>query len=247
MVQGLGRATLTAILQISFPDKYGVLNGTVETAMKNLSIWPKFDSGATFAERYLAVNEILLQVSSELQIDLWTLDALWWRVRSPYADETDTFTSDEVLDTIEGESPRFGLEKYLQEFLRDNWDQIPELSNTWGIYEEDGEVRGYEYDTTEIGRIDLLAHHREEPRWLVIELKRNQTSDQTIGQILRYMGWVRNNPAAQGDQVEGMIICHSSDKQTEYALVYTKNIEVMFYRVAFHLSKAPVDDSVSIH
>jgi len=234
MIQGLGRATVTAILQVALPDKYGVWNNTSEFGMKNLNVWPEFNYGAAFGERYESVNERLLLLSDMMQIDLWTLDALWWRVRSPDEDMDD----EDVLGVEDEELPRFGLEKYLQGFLRDNWNQIPELSGDWELYEEDGEIVGYEYDTSEIGRIDLLAYHKEESRWLVIELKKDQTSDQTIGQVLRYMGWVSKKLAADGEQVQGMIICHSADKRIEYALMHTQNVEVMFYRVEFHLGKS---------
>jgi len=42
---------------------------------------------------------------------------------------------------------------------------------------------------------------RTVPRWLVVEHKRNQTSDQTVGQLLRYIGWVKRHLAEDGDVV----------------------------------------------
>ena len=46
---------------------------------------------------------------------------------------------------------------------------------------------------TDVGRIDVLARHKTQPRFLVIELKRNQSTHQTIGQTLRYVGWVNDD------------------------------------------------------
>ena len=87
----------------------------------------------------------------------------------------------------------FVLEKYLQEFMFSNWDCL-ELGQEWALYAPDGDAEtGVEFPT-DIGRIDLLAKHRTEARWLVVELKRNQTSDDTVGQILRYRaGWGRSS------------------------------------------------------
>jgi hypothetical protein len=99
-----------------------------------------------------------------------------------------------------------------------------------------GEIVGYEYQTS-IGRIDLLARHTQDPCWLVIELKRGQTSDETVGQVLRYMGWVREKLASPGDEVHGLIIAHEPDERLHYALLSSDKIELLLYDVAFHLHK----------
>jgi RecB family endonuclease NucS len=110
---------------------------------------------------------------------------------------------------------RFGLERHLHEFLRDNWDHI---SNDWAIYSEPGDDEaGYEYPCN-VGRIDLLARHKREGRWLVIELKREQSTDQTVGQLLRYMGWVKQHLAGNDKSVQGLIICRQADAAIQYAL-----------------------------
>lgn len=74
----LGKAVLTGILHVAHPNKYGVYNGTSESRMKLLEVWPSFDRGEPFGKRYLAVNEVLCQLATELGVDLWTLDALWY-------------------------------------------------------------------------------------------------------------------------------------------------------------------------
>jgi hypothetical protein len=128
----------------------------------------------------------------------------------------------------------FGLERHLHEFLRDNWNRI-ELSKDWAIYSEPGdEEAGYEYPC-DIGRIDLLAQHKREGRWLVIELKREQSADQTMGQLLRYMGWVGQHLAAKDEPIQGMIICRDADKTLQYALHAVSNVEVRLYEVEFRL------------
>lgn len=184
------------------------------------------------------MNQVLLQLRDVLQIDLWTLDALWWYMDQKEAgDLTSVETSDtKAVGMATTSEQRFGLERHLHEFLRDNWKHVA-LGREWDLYQEPGdEEAGYEYPCA-VGRIDLLAKHHSEPRWLVVELKRNQTSDQTVGQILRYIGWVKRHLAEDGEQVDGMIICREADNALRYALSILPNVELRRYQVEFHLSE----------
>lgn len=79
-VPGLGRAVITPILLISHPDKYGVWNSTSEAGMKTLGVWPSLDSKTSFGESYQKINDVLVGLARDLDIDLWALDALWWRM-----------------------------------------------------------------------------------------------------------------------------------------------------------------------
>src|SRR5262249_35976603 len=53
------------------------------------------------------------------------------------------------------------------------------------------------------GRWPPMCADRAQPgrwprgRWLVIELKREQSTGQTVGQLLRYVGWVRRHLAGK--------------------------------------------------
>jgi hypothetical protein len=185
-------------------------------------------------------NQVLLRIRDALETDLWTLDALWW-----FLDQSDSNGADEessqILDlagkvstTLASANQHFGLERHLHEFLRDNWNHI-ELSKDWAIFSEPGdEEAGYEYPCA-VGRIDLLAKHKPDGRWLVIELKREQSTDQTIGQLLRYIGWVRQHLASKDEFVQGMIICREADNALQYALNAVSNVEVQLYEVEFRL------------
>jgi hypothetical protein len=77
MVMGMGKAIATSILLVAHPSKYGVWNGTSELALKKLSIFPTERLG--IGEKYRVINDTLNRLSTDLAIDLWTLDALWWR------------------------------------------------------------------------------------------------------------------------------------------------------------------------
>jgi RecB family endonuclease NucS len=179
----------------------------------------------------------LTRIADAVGVDLWVLDGLWWRYEKLLVNGEEE--SQEIEPGTQGESTRFGLERHLHEFLRDNWVQT-ELGRDWAIYEEDGDPdAGYEYPC-KVGRIDLLARHRKEPRWLVIELKRNQSSDQTVGQLLRYMGWVKQHLAGDGEKVEGLVIAHQADDSIRYALAVAPDVELQLYEVDFRLRKTNV-------
>lgn len=240
MVKGLNRAVITPILFVSQPQKYGVWNSPSEAGMRNAGLFPDVPRDTSFAERYIQVNQVLLRVANDLGIDLWTLDALWWEMKGE--DEIAEDEESEVGAAIHVEasdvgSQRFGLEQHLHEFLRDNWTKTA-LGAEWDLYEEDGELVGYQYPCTGVGYADLVAKHKREPWWLVVELKRNQSSDTTIGQVLRYMGWVGAHLAQSDETVKGLIISHKGDKKLHYALKPTTDVDFMTYEVDFRLKSA---------
>jgi hypothetical protein len=247
-VPGMGKGIATAILHVGYPAKYGVWNNTSEAGLKQVGLWPRLDRGMSLGAKYVAVNDVLTRVASELQIDLWTLDALIW-LPMPARDRPEPVAgpggfSDKGEATPDDASPgemppghRFALEAHLQSFLWLNWDQTS-LGGEWARYVEPGDPdRGYEYPCG-VGRIDILAKHRTQPRWLVVELKRGQSSDQTVGQILRYMGWIRHELASEGESVEGLIVAREPDTKIRYALEMLPNVGLQLYEVDFRLVDA---------
>lgn len=92
-------------------------------------------------------------------------------------------------------------------------------------------------DSTDVGPIEILAVHKTQPRFLVIELKRNQSTDQTIGQTLRYVGWVRKRLAKDGQSVGGLIIARKMEEEALYAISTLPNVKMMTYEVEFRLKE----------
>lgn len=227
----LNKAILTPILLVAHPERYTVWNRVSEQGLRAVNLWPAFDRGTSFGRRYDEINRIQLSLAKELDVDPWTLDALWWGVVS---EDSEDGAEAEEEPVPESPALRFGLERHLHEFLLDNWNQT-ELGREWALHAEDNDPEaGYEY-VCDIGRIDLLARHRQDGRWLVVELKRDQTSDATVGQVLRYMAWVRRHLAGNGEEVEGLVITRSADKGLCYALTETPGVAVQLYEVDFHL------------
>jgi predicted Mrr-cat superfamily restriction endonuclease len=163
---------------------------------------------------------------------------------SKYADELDQIigadNSPSIIATDEAiEDPTvFALEKHLEEFLVHNW-QHTELGKQYSIYEVDGDIVGEQYPT-DTGPIDILAISKDKKELLVVELKRGRISDVVVGQILRYMGYVKDELAENNQKVRGVIIALEDDIKLRRALSVTNNINFMTYKVRFTLSKVAV-------
>ena len=125
----------------------------------------------------------------------------------------------------------FYMEKQLEDFIIDNWD-TSQLGQKYDLLYEEGVLVSQQYRTS-IGPIDILAREKASGNYVVVELKRNQTSDDTVGQILRYMGWVSEN--LNDKNVKGVIIAGKYDEKLHYAQVLTPAIEVYLYEVQFSL------------
>ena len=70
-------------------------------------------------------------------------------------------------------------------------------------------------------------------QYVVIELKKNQTSDTTVGQVSRYMGWLK----AQGKPTKGIIIASACERNLSYSLKVVPDVEVYTYQVDFKLKE----------
>jgi len=158
-----------------------------------------------------------------------------------YAEEIEQLISGNVPtnlistdETVEDPSV-FALEKHLEDFLVKNWKQT-ELGKNYEIYEEDGELVGQQYPT-DTGPIDILAISKDKKELLIVELKKGRASDHVVGQIQRYMGYVLEELAEEGQTVNGVIIALDDDISIRRALAVTKNIEFYRYKVSFKLFK----------
>jgi restriction system protein len=140
------------------------------------------------------------------------------------------------VDSSIGEVAAFAMEKHLEDFLVQNWGST-ELGKDFDIYSEDGEIVGQQY-LTDSGPLDILAVSKDKKRLLVVELKKGRASDVVVGQTLRYMGYVKEELAEEGQTVEGAIIALEDDGKIKRALAVTQNIAFYRYKIDFKLEKA---------
>lgn len=129
----------------------------------------------------------------------------------------------------------FALEKHLEDFLVKNW-KYTELGKDYDIYEEDGELVGQQYPS-DTGPIDILAISKDKKTILIVELKKGRVSDNVVGQIQRYMGYVKEELMESNQQVRGIIIGLEDDLRIKRALSVTNNIEFYRYQINFKLFK----------
>ena len=127
----------------------------------------------------------------------------------------------------------FYLEKQLEDFIIENWDRT-EFGKKYDLIEEEGRVISQQYPTS-IGKIDILAKDKKTKNYVVIELKKNQTSDDTIGQLSRYMGWVKQE--LKDDNVKGIIVAGKFDEKLKYAKTMVPNSEAFLYEVDFKIKE----------
>ena len=139
-----------------------------------------------------------------------------------------------VANDVTIEDPAiFVLEKHLEDFLVANWSQT-DLGIEYDIFQEDGELRGQQYPT-DTGNMDILAISKDKTKLLVVELKKGRASDAVVGQIQRYMGYVKEELAEEHQSVEGVIIALDDDLRIRRALAVTNNIRFLKYQISFKL------------
>jgi restriction system protein len=159
-----------------------------------------------------------------------------------YAAELDSLIGGFSAPALIASDPRvedptvFALEKHLEDFLVANWESTP-LGITHSIYEVDGEKVGQQYPT-DTGPIDLLAVSKDRNELVVVELKKGRASDGVVGQIQRYMGYVKEELAESNQTVRGIIIALDDDVRIRRALAVAPNIDFFKYEVKFNLHKA---------
>ena len=182
-------------------------------------------------ERQISKEELSPQLWSSVSVNG---TVVWLK---GYPEEIQKAYEDELASLIAGhtttrpstlaleESMSFVMEKYLEEFLVRNWVKT-------GL--------GKEYDLigsqvqTETGPLDILAQSKDGKTLLVVELKLRRATDDVLGQIQRYMGWVQNQ-AESGQTVKGLIIGLEKDTKLKWALSVAPNVTFMRYEMDFNL------------
>jgi hypothetical protein len=79
-VPHLGKAKLTPILLMIQPNSYGVWNDYSERALRGMGIMPEFGPDWHLGRQYEAVNEVLLELSTEYKLTMWWLDVILERL-----------------------------------------------------------------------------------------------------------------------------------------------------------------------
>ena len=195
------------------------LDTNIEEEAKNTAIEkfniknPNLFSSRTISYlTYMIIHDAIKDILKLETFD-WINKFLW-----KFGSETEEEGEEETFITL-------GLEKDLRKFLALN----PHVLEEGLVLVENGE----EYDTIEVGKIDLLFKDKND-NYVVVELKRRKTGDPVVGQILRYIGWVQEN---LGDNVRGIIVIGEPYEKLDYAIKPIKHlVRLKYYRVKFEIS-----------
>lgn len=149
---------------------------------------------------------------------------------------------DDVLGEVDAEDEQsntaeasFQLEYQLRDFIAQNLHVVSVNEQRLSLYVDPTGRDGIEFHTP-VGLIDILAVN-ELGAFFVFELKRASSPDHAIGQVARYMGWVKQT-IGKGKEVHGAIVARSISDRLRYAVSVVPNVSLFEYEVKFHLRPA---------
>jgi hypothetical protein len=134
-----------------------------------------------------------------------------------------------------GDQITFNLEYQLRDFIASNMNAIDVGGRRLRLYIDPTGRDGIEYPT-EVGPIDILATD-ESGSFFVFELKRASSPDRAVGQLARYMGWVKHT-IGKDRAVNGVIVAKDITEKLKYATLVVPNVHLFQYEVEFHLKHA---------
>lgn len=119
-------------------------------------------------------------------------------------------------------------------------EHIEEIEKNLVVVEKPEYGRQY---PTHIGYIDLLCKNTKTDEYVVVEFKRGGASDETIGQILRYMGWVFINLSEQDKSVRGIVVGSNYSEKYDYSLLGAQSEKILniikFFKHPFNEENRP--------
>lgn len=158
-----------------------------------------------------------------------------WEIKH---DDYGKLTISQVLDEEPDEDSEdylFPLESHLRDFIAKNVETLRFNGKTLRLFVDDTGRNGIEYPT-DVGQIDVLATDVD-GNFVVFELKLDRGPDKALGQLLRYMGWLKSKMAGN-KKVFGVIVAKRIDEKLKYAINVTENIELFEYELNFKIAQA---------
>lgn len=129
-------------------------------------------------------------------------------------------------------------ERALEEHLEANWDATPFA--TLGVRLSEVNTTGLpgRQVLTPVNSIDLLGYRPERREWWVFELKRGRPSDAVVGQISRYLGWMRREHSGDGRGAVGAIIARRIDQKLRLAASEVPAVSLWTFDDRLELTRA---------
>jgi endonuclease len=172
-------------------------------------------------------NDLLFQLPNK-KLRLYDVE------KDPKPIYKDVEQGDDIIPiTTQEISSEFAYESHLRDYLKNNLNHIEQGLKLYKD-EEDESITGVEYDAGG-KRIDILAVDSN-LNFVIIELKVSRGYEKTVGQLLRYRAWVRDN-LANGKKVRGVIIAKEISSDLKMAASEITGIELFEYDLKIDLKK----------
>jgi hypothetical protein len=126
----------------------------------------------------------------------------------------------------------FALEAHLRDYIAGNLSKVSVGSGSLSLFMDKAGKSGVEYQT-DVGRIDILTTDAA-GNYYVFELKVARGPDRALGQLARYMGWVKVHLAA-GRNVTGVIVANEIDTRLRYAASVFPSVLLIEYQLDFRI------------
>jgi len=126
----------------------------------------------------------------------------------------------------------FAMEAQLRDFLIAHLSRISIGGKSLRLFQDQTGRSGREYPTA-VGPIDILAVDAD-GAFVVLELKLDRGPDRALGQLARYMGWVRAN-LSTGVEVRGVVVARRIDEKLRYAAATMPGVLLLEYQIDFRV------------
>jgi hypothetical protein len=231
-IEGVGKGLASALLMDFNMDKYCLWNNKTEMGLNVLG-WKVYDQSDDVGRKYVkvltALKKLRDNIAPELKLTFNDVDLFLHFISA----EEEGIGLVQTLTEEEGITIPSPEEEFIQKIIEENFDEI--IGNKLGLelYEEDPESSGSQYQTS-VGRIDFLTKDRGTGDFVVIELKRGKATDSALSQVLRYMGWVKENLAKEKN-VRGLILAEGIDDKLKFAIKFVPNVKVLTYKILLQI------------
>ena len=223
-----GRTVIPKLLSIYFPDTFlPIFND--QNRFLNFFLVSGFDTENTGLALYFEYNYKLLKIKSRVEeianrtfgnFEFATL------LYHTFPKEQDTVIDGQpiILPVVQEEQKFEALEvQHYQTLLHRN---MPRLFPKLKYFDEEQQMqKNGQYDTQVVGIMDMLTID-EKGDFVIIEIKR-KAKDLSIGQILRYMGWTKEELCKKGQSVRGLIVAESKDINLDFALKVVPDVKFL--------------------
>ena len=143
---------------------------------------------------------------------------------------------DEAVEEKVASTDEFAYEHDLRDYLARN---LHIIEPTLKLYSEES-ITGVEFPVG--GRfIDILAVDGT-GGYVVIELKVSKGYDRAVGQLLRYMGWIKKNQAEATQAVRGVIIAKEISDDLRLACSDLGSVTLFEYSLSVSLKRVEISD-----